>query len=106
MISGSNGERMWTSREVALARLERLGRAQCSCLPAPSSATGTSSLRRTRASISRRTAGLLGASRWQIESRLTTPCARKRAVEQIGDTSLAEAGFGGLSQPKCRVISS
>ena len=60
------------------------GRAQCSCLPAPSSATGTSSLRRTRASISRRTAALLGASRWQIESRLTSPCARKRAVEQIG----------------------
>ena len=43
--------------------VERLGRAQCSRFAAPSSATGTSSLRRTRASISRRIAALRGASR-------------------------------------------
>ena len=44
--------------------------------PAPSSVTGTSSLRRTLASINRRMAGLRLASRWQTESRLTIPCAR------------------------------
>ena len=86
MISGSNGERMCTRSGERLARRSpaSAGAAQCSCLPAPSSATGTSSPRRTRASIRRRTAALLGASRWQIESRLTMPCERKRAVEQIG----------------------
>jgi hypothetical protein len=31
----------------------------------------------------------------------------QRAVEQIGSTRLGvDAGFGSLSQPKCRVISS
>jgi hypothetical protein len=30
----------------------------------------------------------------------------QRAVEQVVAVSVVEAGFGGLSQPKCRVISS
>ena len=48
---------------------------QCIARPAPSTATGTSLRRRTRPSITAAIAGLRGASRWQIESRLTTPCA-------------------------------
>src|ERR1019366_7157184 len=46
MIRGSNGDRMCTSSEApSPAFSSASGRAQCSCLPAPSSATGTSSLR-------------------------------------------------------------
>ena len=39
------------------------------------------------------TAALRGASRWQIESRLTRPCARERPVEQV------RGGLGRRTQP-------
>ena len=71
--------------------LKRFRRAQCSCLPAPSSATGTSSLRRTRASI--RAPHRRLARRVEMADRIQADHALRAqgAVEQIG---------GDLRSPK------
>jgi hypothetical protein len=76
MISGSNGERMWTSPGDGASVSSSSGGTQCWLLPAPSRSTGTSSFFRTRDSISAFTCGRTLVRIWTTESMLMTPCAR------------------------------